>query len=69
MLDNQDKMYLLNLKIDFWQQRLEESRESIEMLADLKNQGKIDSNLLNIENYTKIILALEKEKNTLTNQG
>lgn len=68
MINYEDKIYLINLKIDFWRQRLEESRNAIGILKDLGNQVKIDSNLLDIDNYSKITLALEQEKMSLTNQ-
>jgi hypothetical protein len=68
MINYEDKIYLINLKIDFWTQRLEESRNSMSILNDLGNQIKIDSNLLDIDNYSKVILALEQEKMSLTNQ-
>lgn len=69
MITNDDKMYLIDLKIDFWEQRLQESNSSIPVLNDLGHQAKIESNLLDIDNYARIIEALNKEKNTLTNQG
>lgn len=68
MINYEDKIYLINLKIDFWTQRLEESRNAIDILKDLGNQVKIDSNSLDIDNYSKVILALEQEKMSLTNQ-
>jgi len=69
MINYEEKLYLVNLKLDFWRQRLQESNDAISMLNDLGNQIKIDSNLLNIENYTNKIAALEQEKLSLTNQG
>jgi hypothetical protein len=68
MINYDDKIYLINLKIDFWTQRLQESRNAVVILKDLGNQIKIDSNLLDIDNYSKVILALEQEKMSLTNQ-
>jgi hypothetical protein len=68
MINYEDKIYLINLKIDFWTQRLQESRNAVVILKDLGNQIKIDKNLLDIDNYSKVILALEQEKMSLTNQ-
>ena len=68
MINNQDKLYLINLKLDFWAERLKESNNSIQVLDDLGNQSKIDGNLLDIDRYTKIIEDLRQEKGALTNQ-
>lgn len=68
-MHNEDKIYLIDLKLDFWNARLEESTSAIDNLNSLGNQFKIDGNMSDIENYTKIIQALETEKETLTNQG
>jgi hypothetical protein len=67
MMHNEDKIYLIDLKLDFWNARLEESTSAIDNLNSLGNQFKIDGNMSDIENYTKIIQALETEKETLTN--
>lgn len=66
-MHNEDKIYLIDLKLDFWNARLEESTSAIDNLNSLGNQFKIDGNMSDIENYTKIIQALETEKETLTN--
>ena len=68
-INNQEKLYLINLKLDFWRERLQDSNNAISILNDLGNQSKIDSNLLDIDRYTKIIEALDKELQSLTNQG
>lgn len=69
MLNNEDKLYLINLKLDFWNARLEESTSAIDNLNSLGNQFKIDGNMSNIDKYTRIIQVLETEKESLTNQG
>ena len=68
MINNEDKLYLINLKLNFWAERLKESNNSIQVLDDLGNQSKIDGNLLDIDRYTKIIEDLRQEKKALTNQ-
>jgi hypothetical protein len=68
MITNKEKLDLINLRLSFWQERLQESNNAIPMLNNLRNQIKIDSNLLDIDNYSKVILALEQEKTVLTNQ-
>lgn len=69
MISNQDKIYLINLKLDFWGQRLQESRDAILPLNNLGNQLKIEGNLVDIDRYSKIIEELRQEKEALTNQG
>ena len=69
MITNEEKLYLVNLKLAFWQDRLQESNNAIPILNNLGNQIKIDSNLLDIDNYSRVILALEQEKMALTNHG
>lgn len=69
MITNEEKLYLVNLKLAFWQDRLQESNNAIPILNNLGNQIKIDSNLLDIDNYSRVILALEQEKTALTNHG
>ena len=69
MMNNQEKIYLINLKLNFWRERLQDSNNAILPLNDLGNQSKIDGNLTDIDKYTKIIEALEQEKEALTNQG
>ena len=69
MMNNEEKLYLINLKLDFWRERLQESTDSMAMLNSLGNQVKIDSTLSNITNYTSAIEALEQEKLSLTIQG
>jgi hypothetical protein len=67
MINNEDKLYLINLKLDFWKERLLESNQAIPVLNDLGNQLKIESNLKDINKYTEIIALLEEEKEALTN--
>jgi len=69
MISNQDKLYLINLKLDFWGQRLQESKDAILPLNNLGNQLKIEGNLVDIDRYNKIIEGLRQEKEALTNQG
>jgi hypothetical protein len=69
MINNEEKLQLINLKISFWTERLEESNNAILTLNTLRDQFKIDGNALDIEKYSKIIEVLEKEKEALTNQG
>jgi|LakMenEpi05Nov12_1017451.scaffolds.fasta_scaffold05726_3 hypothetical protein len=69
MLSNEEKIYLIDLKIGFWDKRLEESIRAKPILNNFGNQGKIEENLIDIDNYVRIIEALSQEKSTLTNQG
>ncbi len=69
MINNEEKLYLINLKLDFWKDLLLKSNQAIPVLNDLGNQLKVDSNLQDISRYTEIIALLEAEKETLTNQG
>ena len=69
MISNEDKLYLINLKLDFWAERLQESNMAKQALKILGNQGKIEENIIDIDNYARIIEALSQEKITLTNQG
>lgn len=69
MINYEERMYLINLKLEFWRERLKESNNSIGPLYAQGDQSKIDGNLLDINNYTSIISELEKEKSSLTNQG
>lgn len=68
-MDNEEKLHLINLKLDFWKARLQESLGYVESLNNLGNQFKIDGNASDIEKYGKIIEFLEIEKESLTNQG
>jgi hypothetical protein len=69
MINNEEKLYLINLKLDFWKDLLLKSNQAIPVLNDLGNQLKVDSNLQDISRYTEIIYLLEEEKEALTNQG
>jgi hypothetical protein len=69
MLNNEEKIYLIDLKIDFWNTRLDESIKAKPILNNLGNQGKIEENIVDIDNYARIIESLSQEKITLTNQG
>lgn len=67
MINNEEKLYLINLKLDFWKELLLKSNQAIPVLNDLGNQLKIESNLKDINKYTEIIALLEEEKEALTN--
>lgn len=67
MINDEEKLYIINLKLDFWKERLLESNQAIPVLNDLGNQLKIDSNLKDINKYTETIALLEEEKEALTN--
>ena len=69
MISNEEKLYLINLKLDFWAERLQESNIAKQALNILGDQGKIEENIIDIDNYARIIEALSQEKITLTNQG
>lgn len=69
MIMDNDKINLIQLKIDFFNDRLNESIEYKPMLEALGNELKIEGNNQDIINYTKIIELLNIEKETLTNQG
>ncbi len=62
MINNEEKLYLINLKLDFWKELLLKSNQAIPVLNDLGNQLKVDSNLQDISRYTEIIYLLEEEK-------
>jgi hypothetical protein len=68
MLINEEKLYLINLKLDFWVERLQESNMAKPMLNNLGDQRKIQENIIDIDNYARIIEALNQEKIALTNQ-
>ena len=42
MINDQDKLYLINLKLDFWRERLQENNNAVLSLNDLGNQSKIE---------------------------
>lgn len=69
MINKDEKLYVIDLKLDFWRSRLQESKDAVSFLNDLNNQVKIDSNLSDIDKYTNIIISLEEEREALTNQG
>jgi len=67
MITNIEKLELVNLKLSFWQERLEESNSYIPLLEELGNQDKIASNALDIQDYTIKVGILEGIKNELEN--
>lgn len=69
MITNTEKIELVQLKINFWTERLQESLAAVEVLNGIGNQFKIDGNNSDIDKYNKFIQALEQEKQALTNQG
>lgn len=69
MINEEEKIYLINLKLNFWKERLLESNQAAPLLDELGDQVKINSNVSDIDKYTKIIESLEIEKEALTNQG
>ena len=67
MITNIEKLELVNLKLSFWQERLQESSGSISMLEELGSQDKIESNALDIQDYARKVEILEGIKNELEN--
>jgi hypothetical protein len=63
-----DKIAILDLKINFYKDRLLESQNAVTFLATLNNQEKIDMNQKDILNYSNIIKAFENERSLLTIQ-
>lgn len=59
MITKEDKVYLINYKLDFWRERLQESIESSGFLESHGDQVKIDMNNQDITDYTNIINSLE----------
>ena len=65
MITNEEKLELINLKLSFWQERLQESNSFIASLEELGNQEKIESNALDIQDYARKISILESIKTEL----
>lgn len=59
MITKEDKVYLINYKIDFWRERLQESINSVGPLESHGDQIKIDMNNQDIIDYSNIIMSLE----------
>jgi hypothetical protein len=59
MITKEDKVYLINYKIDFWRERLQESNNSVGTLESHGDQIKIDMNNQDIIDYSNIIMSLE----------
>jgi penicillin-binding protein-related factor A (putative recombinase) len=59
MIAKEDKIYLINYKIDFWRERLQESINSVSFLENHGDQIKIDMNNQDIIDYSNIIMSLE----------
>lgn len=59
MITKEDKVYLINYKLDFWRERLQESINSVEPLASHGDQLKIEMNNQDIIDYTNIISSME----------
>jgi archaellum component FlaC len=64
---NNSKFYLINLKIDFWKERIEEISRDLIVLNSIGNQDKIDQALSNLRDYENIVKALESKIESLTN--
>ena len=67
MITNKEKLELVNLKLSFWQERLQESNSSIPLLEELGSQDKIESNALDIQDYARKVEILEGIKTELEN--
>ena len=65
-LDKDGKIEILQHKLTFWSERLNESINAIGFLNELGNQIKIDMNEQNIMNRQLIINALQKELDSLS---
>jgi archaellum component FlaC len=61
------EFYLINLKIDFWKERIEEISRDLIVLNSIGNQDKIDQALSNLRDYENIVKALESKIEALTN--
>ena len=67
MITNKEKLELVNLKLSFWQERLQESNSSIPLLEELGRADKIASNALDIQDYARKVEILEGIKTELEN--
>lgn len=59
MITIEDKISLINMKIEFWRSRLQESISSLEPLEIQGDPIKITMNNQDITDYTNIINSLE----------
>lgn len=59
MITKEDKVYLINYKLDFWRQRLQESIDAASFLENNGNRVKIDMNNQDITDYSNMITSLE----------
>lgn len=69
MLSNNEKIDFLNLKLDFYKSRLEESLGYVESLEAIGDSIKIEMNQKDIEEYGIYISVIENEIISLTNEG
>ena len=67
MITNRDKLELVNLKLSFWQERLQESNSFTPLLEELGREDKIASNALDIQDYARKVEILEGIKAELEN--
>ena len=67
IITNKEKLEVVNLKLSFWQERLQESINSIPLLAELGKEDKIASNALDIQEYTRKVGILEGIRTELEN--
>jgi hypothetical protein len=65
-LSIEEKLILINHKLQFWNERLNESLEAIDFLKNYKNQLKIDMNSQSIEDIKAIVKALQKELDNIS---
>lgn len=61
------ELYLINLKIEFWKERIKEISRDLIVLNSIGNQDKIDQALSNLRDYENIVKALESKIEALTN--
>jgi archaellum component FlaC len=64
---NNSELYLINLKIEFWKERIKEISRDLIVLNSIGNQDKIDQSLSNLLDYENIVKALESKIEALTN--
>jgi archaellum component FlaC len=64
---NNSELYLINLKIEFWKERIKEISRDLIVLNSIGNQDKIDQALSNLLDYENIVKALESKIEALTN--
>lgn len=68
MISNEEKIEFINKKINFYEDRLNESIIAVDFLNNLGIQEKINMNQDDINKYNKIISVLRLELQGLTSQ-